>query len=262
VRDVGENYLAHVRALKSYRDINGRCRNHIFPALEQRLIGDIRQADIVEILDKIQHDTIARGRGWRRPGQRGLRHMTNRVRETLICLFDYAIERQLIEVNPAAPTKRRKVEKPRERTLARDELRILWRALNRIPDPGRSYVRTLMLLGCRREEARAMQWAELDLVARLWSLPSQRTKAARAHEIPLSDLAAEVIASQPRRGPFVFTIDGKRPMTVHQIKGRLDRETGIKDWRLHDLRRTLRSRRTRRELRDRRACNRAHNATA
>ena len=45
----------------------------------------------------------------------------------------------------------------------------------------------------------------------------------------------------PRRGPYVFTIDGKRPMTVHQIKTRLDLETGIEDWRLHDLRRTLRS---------------------
>src|SRR5206468_209356 len=57
----------------------------------------------------------------------------------------------------------------------------------------------------------------------------------------LSDRAAEIIASQPRRGPFVFTIDGERPMTVHQIKARLDRESRIKDWRLHDLRRTLRS---------------------
>jgi len=86
-----------------------------------------------------------------------------------------------------------------------------------------------------------MQWPEIDLERRLWSLPSQRTKASRAHEIPLSELAVEVITSQPRRGPNVFTINGIRPMTVHQIKARLDRETGIKDWRLHDLRRTMRS---------------------
>jgi hypothetical protein len=45
----------------------------------------------------------------------------------------------------------------------------------------------------------------------------------------------------PRCGPYVFTIDGRRPMTVHHIKARLDRESRIKDWRLHDLRRTLRS---------------------
>jgi integrase len=86
-----------------------------------------------------------------------------------------------------------------------------------------------------------MQWSELDLEGRLWSLPSLRTKAARPHEIPLSEAAAEIISSMPRRGPYVFTIEGDRPMTVHQIKARLDRESGIKNWRLHDLRRTMRS---------------------
>jgi integrase len=151
------------------------------------------------------------------------------------------MERQLVETNPAAGTKRRQVERPRERVLSRDELRLLWRALDSIPEPGRSYIRILMLTGCRRQEARAMQWDELDLEHRLWSLPSQRTKGARTHEIPLSEAAAEIISSMPRTGPYVFTIDGKRPMTVHQIKARLDRETGIMDWRLHDLRRTLRS---------------------
>ena len=80
---------------------------------------------------------------------------------------------------PAAGTKRRKVERPRERVLFPNELRLLWQALDRIPKPGRSYVRILMLTGCRRQEARAMQWSELDLEGRLWSLPSQRTKAAR-----------------------------------------------------------------------------------
>src|SRR5262249_46592423 len=87
VREAGEDYLAHVKALKSYRDIRGRLYNHIFPALGHRLIGQIRQSDIAELLDKVQHDHL-------------LRHMTNRVRETLICLFGYAIERQLVEVNP------------------------------------------------------------------------------------------------------------------------------------------------------------------
>jgi integrase len=229
IREIGEDYLTHVEGhLRSYRNIDSRFRNHIFPALGNRLIGDVRQADIVELLDKLQHHD-------------GLCHTTNRVRETLICLFGYAIERQLVEANPAASTKRRKVERPRERILSRDEMQLLWQALDRIPDPGRSYVRILMLTGCRRQEARAMQWDELDLDGRLWSLPSQRTKAARPHEIPLSEAAAEIISSMPRCGPYVFTIDGRRPMTVHQIKARLDRESGIKDWRLHDLRRTLRS---------------------
>jgi ABC-type uncharacterized transport system substrate-binding protein len=60
-----------------------------------------------------------------------------------------------------------------------------------------SLVRTLMLTGCRREEARAMRWDELDLEGRLWSLPSQRTKAARPHEIPLGEAVAEIISAMP-----------------------------------------------------------------
>ena len=229
IEEVGDEYLAHVEGhLKSYRDIKSRFRNHIYPALGHRLIGEVRRADIVELMDKIQNN-------------HGLRHTTNRIRESLICLFGYAIERQLVETNPATSIKRRKLERPRERILSPDELRLLWQALDRIPDPGRSFVRVLMLTGCRREEARAMRWDELDLDGPLWSLPSQRTKAARAHEIPLSEAAVEIISAMPRRGPYVFTIYGKGPMTVHQIKARLDRETGIPNWRLHDLRRTLRS---------------------
>ena len=88
IREVGDDYLTHVEGhLKSYRDINSRFRNHIFPALGHRLIGDVRRADVVELLDKLQHDN-------------GLCHMTNRVRESLICLFGYAIERQLVETDP------------------------------------------------------------------------------------------------------------------------------------------------------------------
>jgi len=229
MREIGNDYLAHIEGrLKSYRNIESRFRNHIFPAIGDRLIGEVRQADVVELLDKLHHDE-------------GLYHTTNRVRESLICLFGYAFERQLVETNPAASTKRRKVERPRERVLSRNELKLLWQSVDGIPNPGRSYVRILMLTGCRREEARAMRWDELDLDRCLWSLPSQRTKAARPHEIPLSKAAVEIISSMPRTGPYVFTIDAKRPMTVHQIKARLDRESGIENWRLHDLRRTLRS---------------------
>ena len=69
------------------------------------------------------------------------------------------------------------------------------------------------------------EWAELDLEVRLWSLPSQRTKSARPHEVPLSQAAVEIISSLLRRGPFVFTVDGNRPMAVHQrlVPGLVDR---------------------------------------
>jgi hypothetical protein len=67
IREVGDEYLAHVEGqLKSYRTIRSRFRNHIYPALGNRLIGEVRRVDIVELLDKVQHHA-------------GLRHTTNRV---------------------------------------------------------------------------------------------------------------------------------------------------------------------------------------
>jgi integrase len=45
-----------------------------------------------------------------------------------------------------------------------------------------------------------------------------------------------------RNGPFVFTIDGERPISgMSDLKARLDDTSKVKDWRFHDLRRTLRS---------------------
>jgi integrase len=232
VRDVAHDYLSGVEGkLRSYRDIKTRVHNHILPQFGDRLIGEVHRGEIVEFLDELQ--------------RRGMRHMVNRVRETLISLFGYALERDYIEANPAAATKKpRGLEPPRERVLAREEMRILWRALDRMAEPARTYVRVLMLTGCRREEARAMRWAELDLDAALWTLPAGRTKAGRGHEIPLSTPVVEMLRErerQRRSGPYVFSLDGERPMSVHQHKAWLDRESGIGDWRLHDLRRTLRT---------------------
>ncbi len=232
VRQVGEDYLASVEGrLRSYRDIKSRFKNHVFPKFGDRLIGEVRRGDIVGFLDELQ--------------ERGLRNMVNKVREGLISLFGYAVERDYIDANPAAATKKpRGLEPPRQRVLSRDEMRNLWQALDRISDPGRSYIRVLMLTGCRREEARAMRWQELDLDAGLWTLPAERNTTGRAHEVPLTSSVVEILRERQRLknpGFYVFSLDGKRPMSVHQIKARLEKESGVADWRLHDLRRTLRT---------------------
>ena len=230
VHAVVEDFLEHCKAnLKSWRQVDSWTRNHILPAIGARMVGDIRRADIVELLDKLEHE-------------QGLRQTVNRVRETLLGLFDFAVERQYIEQNPVAGARRRKVEVKRKRVLSREEIRSLWLGVDGLPDPGRSFVRVLLLTGCRREEARGMRWGELDAEGALWTIPGERTKNGRIHEVPLSDPALEILTALPRRGPFVFTIDGKHPMAgMSGLKERVDRASDVADWRFHDLRRTLRS---------------------
>jgi integrase len=171
----------------------------------------------------------------------GLRHQVNRCLETLRLIFAFAIERELISVNPAVGVSKRKVEIPRDRALSSDELATLWRAIDDLPELPKAYFRMLLLTGSRRDEVRSMAWSEVDLDAALWRLPAERNKSARPFEIPLSAPAVEAIRALPQLGPLVFTLNGHRAMTVRGCFDRLRQSTGLIDIRLHDLRRTVRT---------------------
>jgi integrase len=129
----------------------------------------------------------------------------------------------------------------RERILSDDELRRIWAASGR-HEPFGAYVRFTLLTACRRMEAAAMTWAELE--GDLWIVPGQRYKTKREHVVPLSRAAFDALASLPRIGPgkYVFTLTGATPMGgISNRKADFDKRCGVRDWTLHDLRRTARS---------------------
>src|SRR5262249_40661398 len=69
-----------------------------------------------------------------------------------------------------------------------------------------------------------------------------RNKVKKDLARPLSGAAQGVVESAPRIGRYVFTFDGKKPIGgFSKLKARLDDACGVKDWTLHDLRRTARS---------------------
>jgi integrase len=203
-------------------------RCHIVPKLGNKPIGEITRAEVVEFLDGLER-------------RHGLRHQVNRCRETLRAIFAFAIERELITVNPVIGVSKRKVEIPRDRTLSRDELASLWRTVDKLPELPRAYFRVVLLTGARRNEVGRMQWSELDLDAALWRLPAERNKSARLLEIPLSTPVVETLRMLPRVGPLVFTLNGKQAMTLHPWIERVRRDAGLINARLHDLRRTVRT---------------------
>jgi integrase len=69
---------------------------------------------------------------------------------------------------------------------------------------------TLILTAARVGEIVGMEWDEVDLKAKLWTVPAGRMKAERDHRVPLSDRAVAILTEMAaiRRGPFVF--DGHR----------------------------------------------------
>jgi integrase len=105
----------------------------------------------------------------------------------------------------------------------------------------------LALTGQRRDEVARMRWTEVDLDKRLWTLPRERTKADRPHEVPLSNGALDILQAVPRvtGSPFVLTTNnGASPVSgFSKAKRRLDAllPADMPPWRLHDLRRTAAS---------------------
>ena len=55
-------------------------------------------------------------------------------------------------------------------------------------------LRFQILCAARSTEVRAMTWDEVDLEGRVWRLPGSRAKNGEAHNVPLNDEAAEILA--------------------------------------------------------------------
>ena len=62
-------------------------------------------------------------------------------------------------------------------------------ALQRKHSYGRLALELLILTGVRSQEVRLATWAEFDLDAALWTVPSDHMKRAKAHMVPLSSAA-------------------------------------------------------------------------
>jgi len=68
-----------------------------------------------------------------------------------------------------------------------------------------------ILTATRSSEALRAAWEEIDLDAKVWTIPAERMKAGRPHRVPLSGRAAEILKEMGagRSGDFVFP--GQRP---------------------------------------------------
>jgi len=61
-----------------------------------------------------------------------------------------------------------------------------------------------ILAAARSGEVRGATWAEIDLDARLWTVPAERMKAKKEHRVPLSKHAVALLKKLPREGDLVF----------------------------------------------------------
>jgi integrase len=212
------------------------------PRWGKKPLAKISRNDVVRLMDEYAG----------RPGSRKMIHSVLRK------LFNWAVDRQDIEVSPLTGMKAPKALASRRRVLGQEELVCLWQATEGFGWPWGPFVRMLVLTMQRRQEVAEMDWSEIDLDARLWTLPAERAKNDEAHLVPLSDMVMEEFRKLgPRQTGLVFSTTGITPVSGFSKAKRLLSEATIQimrdraaangkdsaavsipEWRLHDLRRT------------------------
>jgi integrase len=154
-------------------------------------------------------------------------------------LYGWAIRRGTLLTNPfqrvpIAPVVRR------DRVLSADEIRRIWTATEG-PGAFNAITRALLLTGQRREEVSGLAWAEIDEDLSGWTLPAIRAKNGKLHFIPLSTQMQALLRAQPRLKGSGLVFPGERGIFSgwSKSKARLDQRSGVSEWTLHDLRRTV-----------------------
>jgi len=62
----------------------------------------------------------------------------------------------------------------------------------------------IILTATRTSEATNAKWDEIDIDAKVWTIPAERMKGRRPHRVPLSQAAIELLLVLPQAGEFIF----------------------------------------------------------
>ena len=85
-----------------------------------------------------------------------------------------------------------------------------------------------ILTACRSGEVRGARWAEFDVAGKLWTIPAERMKAKREHQVPLSAAALALLASLPKGSDddVVFAGTKGQPLSDMSLTGVIRRMNG------------------------------------
>lgn len=213
---------------KSFNNVRNAMSLHVVPYLRGKLIADVSKNDLLKIIDRLYDE--------------GKPTQGNRVRAFIKRLFAWAAERDLIGHSPAEHLAKVASERSRDRVLNQDELCAVWHAAEQLGYPFGPMTQLLILTGQRRSEVAGALWSEIDFNNKTWNIGKERSKNGKASVVCLTEQAMWLIKQLPRRlgSDYLFTITGSTASSgFSHAKARLDRNSGVKDWRLHDLRRTF-----------------------
>jgi integrase len=235
VSDYLRQYVEKNCSAGTYRNAKRMLEVDVLKPWRGRALTSISKRDVIALVDRI--------------AERAPVH-ANRVLARINAMFAWAVDKDRIPIAPSAGVKPPSKEKARDRWLNDQEIVWLWQACEQLGYPLGALFRMLLLTAQRVSETASMEWAEVDLEAKLWVIPRGKAKSDRTHEVQLSEPVIALLRSLPRLGPYVFTNKAGRYVQRSSTfdKGRLDAamlkvsgRAEIAKFIVHDLRRTAAS---------------------
>jgi integrase len=228
VNAILDNYVARVLGNKRSKPGQVSAFDRLVrPQIGTRSIYDLTRADMAKLFDHIDDSSGP--------------VMADRTLAYLRKAFHWQQARDQNFLSPIVKgmTRTSTKERARSRTLTDDEVRAIWKATEG-QGAFHALIRFLLLTAARRSEGAAMIWTEVD--GSDWTLPAARNKTKVELVRPLSGAAQAVLAALPKTCRYVFTTDGKTPISgFSKFKGQLDQQSRVTGWTPHDLRRTART---------------------
>ncbi len=213
---------------------------------ESRKAHEIRRRDVIALLDDIK--------------DRDAPIQANRTLALVRKIYNWGIERDLVETNPCLQVKRVVQEHQRDRVLSEDEIRQVWAAIEALAiseeDDPKSFkeIRALMvgmfklrfLTAQRGGEIESMRWADVDLDSGWWTIPAHIAKNKLSHRVPLAPAAVSILEALREitgKREWVFpsqTRKGQHIANIQKAAQRVRDLAGV-EFVMHDLRRTAAS---------------------
>jgi integrase len=136
---------------------------------------------------------------------------------------------------------RQKLAKKHHATLPYQEVAALIAKLRESASVAAVALEFAILTAARSGEALGARWDEIDLNAKVWTVPANRMKAGRPHSVPLSDRAVEIIKTigEAKVSDLVFPGRSGQQLSAESTRALLSR-AGVEKATTHGMRSAFR----------------------
>lgn len=183
-------YMKSLKSDKHRKQWRASLDLHVCPKIGDKNVGTITIDDVKGVLKpiwEIKTDTA------------------RRVRQRMETIFAWAIDEGCREHDNPASTKtlqtwlknQGKAEAKNHPAIQQEELPTWFSDLRKREGTAARALEFATLCASRSGEVRGATWGEIDLKARVWTIPATRMKMKRAHNVPLSDAAIAVLKALP-----------------------------------------------------------------